>query len=29
MCYQFVFSWPAHALANGAPSLLGVTDTCW
>jgi hypothetical protein len=29
MCYQFVFSWPAHAMANGAASLLGVTDTCW
>ncbi|MET0391290.1 MAG: hypothetical protein ABW321_35280 [Polyangiales bacterium] len=29
MCYQFVFAYPAHALSNGAPSLLGVTDTCW
>jgi cytochrome c553 len=29
MCYQFVFSYPAHALSNGAGSLLGVTDTCW
>jgi Copper type II ascorbate-dependent monooxygenase, C-terminal domain len=29
MCYQFTFSYPAHALSNGAPSLLGVTDTCW
>jgi hypothetical protein len=29
MCYQFVYSWPAHALSNFAPSLLGVTDTCW
>jgi Copper type II ascorbate-dependent monooxygenase, C-terminal domain len=29
MCYQFVFSWPAHALSNGAFSLLGVPDTCW
>ena len=29
MCYQFVFSYPAHALRNGAFSLLGVTDTCW
>jgi Copper type II ascorbate-dependent monooxygenase, C-terminal domain len=29
MCYQFTFAWPAHALSNGAPSLLGVTDTCW
>ena len=29
MCYQFTFAYPAHALANGAPSLLGVPDTCW
>jgi hypothetical protein len=29
MCYQFVYSWPAHALSNYAPSILGVTDTCW
>ena len=29
MCYQFVFAYPAHALANRAPSILGVTDTCW
>jgi hypothetical protein len=29
MCYQFTFAWPAHALSNGAPSLLGVPDTCW
>jgi hypothetical protein len=29
MCYQFTFAYPAHALSNGAPSLLGVTDTCW
>jgi hypothetical protein len=29
MCYQFVFHWPAHALSNFAPSLLGVHDTCW
>jgi mono/diheme cytochrome c family protein len=29
MCYQFSFAYPAHALSNGAPSLLGVTDTCW
>jgi hypothetical protein len=29
MCYQFTFHWPAHALSNGAGSLLGVTDTCW
>jgi hypothetical protein len=29
MCYQFTFAYPAHALSNGASSLLGVTDTCW
>lgn len=29
MCYQFVFAYPARAVANGAFSLLGVTDTCW
>ena len=29
MCYQFTFAWPAHALVNFAPSLLGVTDSCW
>jgi hypothetical protein len=29
MCYQFTFAWPAHALVNYAPSLLGVPDTCW
>jgi len=29
MCYQFVTAYPAHALSNGAPSLLGVTDACW
>jgi hypothetical protein len=29
MCYQFTFHYPAHALTNGAFSLLGVTDTCW
>jgi Copper type II ascorbate-dependent monooxygenase, C-terminal domain len=29
MCYQFTFAYPAHALSNGAPSLLGVPDTCW
>ncbi|HKP55946.1 MAG TPA: hypothetical protein VJV78_04475 [Polyangiales bacterium] len=29
MCYQFVLSYPAHALSNRAPSILGVTDTCW
>lgn len=29
MCYQFVLAYPAHALSNGAFSLLGVTDSCW
>jgi hypothetical protein len=29
MCYQFTFAWPAHSISNGAPSLLGVPDTCW
>jgi hypothetical protein len=29
MCYQFVFAWPTHALANFAPSWIGVPDTCW
>jgi hypothetical protein len=29
MCYQFAFSYPAHALSNGAPSILGPPDTCW
>jgi hypothetical protein len=29
MCYQFIFAWPAHASSNLAPSILGVTDTCW
>ena len=29
MCYQFAFHYPAHALTNGAFSLLGVSDTCW
>ncbi len=29
MCYQFTFAYPAHAISNGAFSLLGVTDTCW
>jgi hypothetical protein len=29
MCYQFTFAWPAHAISNGAASLLGVPDTCW
>jgi hypothetical protein len=29
MCYQFVTSWPAHALENGVASLIGATNTCW
>jgi len=29
MCYQFTFAYPAHAMTNGAFSLLGVTDACW
>jgi len=29
MCYQFTWAYPAHAMSNGAPSLLGVPDTCW
>jgi hypothetical protein len=29
MCYNFTFAYPAHALSNGAASLLGVPDTCW
>jgi len=29
MCYQFVYSWPAHALENHAMSWLGATNTCW
>lgn len=29
MCYMFTFSWPAHALENHAPSLIGATNTCW
>jgi hypothetical protein len=29
MCYQFTFAYPAHALTNNAPSILGVPDTCW
>jgi hypothetical protein len=28
-CYQFIWSYPAHALSNGAYSLLGVPDACW
>ncbi len=29
MCYNFVMSYPAHALENGVPSLIGATNTCW
>jgi hypothetical protein len=29
MCYQFAFSYPVGALANGVPSLVGATNTCW
>jgi hypothetical protein len=29
MCCQFTFHYPAHALTDGAFSLLGVTNTCW
>jgi hypothetical protein len=29
MCYNFVMSWPAHALENHVVSLIGATNTCW
>jgi hypothetical protein len=29
MCYQFAFSYPAGALENGVPSLVGASNTCW
>ena len=29
MCYQFAYSYPAGALDNGVPSLVGATNTCW
>jgi hypothetical protein len=29
MCYQFAYSYPAGALENGVPSLVGATNTCW
>jgi hypothetical protein len=29
MCYQFTYSYPAGALENGVPSLVGATNTCW
>lgn len=29
MCYNFTMSYPARALDNGVPSLIGATNTCW
>jgi hypothetical protein len=29
MCFQFAYSWPAHALENHVASLLGASNTCW
>jgi hypothetical protein len=29
MCYQFTYAYPARALDNGVPSLIGATNTCW
>jgi hypothetical protein len=29
MCYNFTMSYPAKALDNGVPSLIGATNTCW
>ena len=29
MCYNFTMSYPAKALDNGIPSLIGATNTCW
>jgi hypothetical protein len=29
MCYNFTMAYPAHALENGVPSLIGATNTCW
>lgn len=29
MCYNFTMSYPARALDNGIPSLIGATNTCW
>lgn len=29
MCYNFAYSYPAGALDNGVPSLVGATNTCW
>lgn len=28
MCYAFVLAYPAHALDNGARSLLGANNAC-
>jgi hypothetical protein len=29
MCYNFMMSYPAHALENHVVSLIGATNTCW
>ena len=29
VCYQLAFTYPHGALNNGAPSLIGATNTCW
>jgi hypothetical protein len=29
MCYQFALAYPYGALNNGAPSLIGASNTCW
>lgn len=29
MCFQFAYSYPAGALENGVPSLVGASNTCW
>jgi cytochrome c5 len=29
MCYQFTFSYPAHALENHVFSFIGASNTCW
>ena len=29
ICYQIAFAYPYGALNNGAPSLIGATNTCW
>jgi hypothetical protein len=28
MCYNFVISWPSHALSSNTPNLLGALNTC-